>query len=225
MRRFRVTFVPLILALIAVLAMAALVDDRNTRTWGVVMGLTTVAAIGYGAYQEHLATRAVAVARRRLGGTWFDDIRREVDRARRHEHAVAVAKITVPRHSPVDETARLIEAIRPSGAGRAGPRSADRFWRSGGSVYLLLPETTAAGARTVVTRAIRSDPALADAAWQVASFPEDAITVGALFEALGTRPPRAEELPAPAIDGAAPLDVPVSLGTGASASASPPDDA
>jgi hypothetical protein len=220
MRRFRVTFVPLILALIALLAMVALVDDRNVRTWAVVMGLTAVAAIGYGAYQEHLATRAVAVARRRLGGTWFDDIRREIDRSRRHDHAVALAKITTPGHSS-EETALLVEAIRPTGAGRAGPRSADRFWRSGGSVYLLLPETTAAGARAVVTRAIHSDPLLADSAWQVASFPEDAITVGALFEALGTRPPRAEELPTPVAEVPAPAEAPVPLGRGAS----PTDDA
>jgi hypothetical protein len=223
MRRLRLTFVPLILAVVAMLAMLALVQDRNTRTWGVVMGLTTVAAVGYGAYQEHLATRAVAIARRRLGGTWFDDIRREIDRARRHEHAVSVAKITVPSGSGVNSTARLIEAIQPTGAGRAGPRSADRFWRSGGSMYLLLPETTGEGARAVVSRAIHADPALADCTWQVASFPEDAVTVGALFEALGTRPPRAEELPSSAGTIPASLDASVALRTGASAS--PPDDA
>lgn len=221
MRRARITFVPLILAIVAMLAMLALVQDRNTRTWGVVMGLTTVAAVGYGAYQEQLASRAVAIARRRLGGTWFDDIRREVDRARRHEHPVALAKITVPGAAAADETARLIEAIRPSGAGRAGPRSADRFWRSGGSVYLLLPETTADGARSVVARAILADPSLIKSAWRVASFPEDALTVGALFEALGTRPPRAEELPSPT--GPAAVDGPVALETGTGAS--PSDDA
>lgn len=223
MRRFRVTFVPLFLAIIALLAMIALVDDRNVRTWAVVMGLTTVTAIGYGAYQEHLATRAVAVARRRIGGTWFDDIRREVDRARRHEHAVSLAKITVPSHSAPDVTARLTEAIHPTGAGRAGPRSADRFWRTGGSVYLLLPETTAEGARTVVRRAIHADPTLATSDWQVASFPEDAITVGALFEALGTRPPRAEELPQPTGDEPETADAHAALGSGAGAT--PSDDA
>lgn len=222
MHRFRVTFVPLILAVVAMLAMLALVQDRNIRTWGVVMGLTTVAAIGYGAYQETLATRALAIARRRLGGTWFDDIRREIDRARRHEHAVSLAKITVPGHAGAKETARLIEAIRPTGAGRSGPRSSDRFWRSGGSVYLLLPETTAEGARTVVSRAIHADPLLADASWQVASFPEDALTVGALFEALGTRPPRAEDLPSAAGDVPTAVDAPMPLGSSAAA---PRDDA
>ena len=223
MRRFRVTFVPLILALVALLAMLALVQDRNTRTWAVVLGLTTVAAIGYGAYQEHLATRAVAVARRRIGGTWFDDIRREIDRARRHERPVALAKITVPSHAGPELTAQLIEAIQPTGAGRAGPRSADRYWRSGDSVYLLLPETTTDGGRAAVHRAINATPALADSAWQVASFPEDAITVGALFEALGTRPPRAEELPQPSRDEPVGLDTHSPVRTGASAS--PPDKA
>jgi hypothetical protein len=218
MRRFRVTFVPLMLAVIALLAMVALVQDRNVRTWAVVMGLTTVAAVGYGAYQELVATRAVAIARRRLGGTWFDDIRRELDRARRHEHAVALARITLPPQSTPDATTRLIEAIQPTGAGRAGPRSADRFWRSGGSVYLLLPETTADGARAVVRRAILTDPSLGSSSWHVASFPEDAITVGALFEALGTRPPRAEELPQTTGDEPLTREAHATLGTGAAPS-------
>lgn len=222
MHRLRLTVVPLVLGVVALLAMLALVDDRNTRTWAVVMGLTTVAAVSYGAYQEHVASRAVAIARRRLGGTPFDDVRREMDRARRHERSVAVVRIVVPSSASPQAVAKLIDAIHPSGAGRSGPRSADRFWRSGDSIYLLLPETAGAGARSVVRRTIAASTDFADCEWTVAAFPEDALTVGALFAALGASPPRAEDLPLPAREGLGALDPHVALGSGVGAG--PPED-
>lgn len=194
MRRARISYVPLILGIVGMLAMVALVQDRNVRTWSVVLGLTTVAAVSYAAYQEHLATRAVTVARRRLGGSPFDELRREMDRARRHERPFALARITP--HPSGEVTARmLLERLRSNGD-RPELRSADRFWRSGGDYFLLLPETSSQAARAVVERAVTAADQTLDADWQVVAFPEDGLTSTALFQGLGAPPPRAEELPA-----------------------------
>lgn len=197
MRRFRITFVPLILAVIALLAMVALVQDRNTRTWAVVMGLTTVAAVGYGAYQEHVATRAIGLARRRLGGTPFDDVRREMDRARRHERPFALVRVPLSTDTDASTAALLSALVRPA-SDRTGLRTVDRTWRIGNSLFLLLPETTADAARVAVSR-VGAEDAIADGRWPVAAFPEDGLTIGALFEALGARPPRGEELSLPLV--------------------------
>lgn len=195
MRRIRVSFVPLILAVVALLAMIALVQDRNIRTWAVVMGLTTVAAVSYGAYQEHVATRAIGVARRRIGGTPFDDLRLEMDRARRHERPFAIVRIHLETNESAPEvTTALIAALR-SNQRRPALRSVDSWWRSANDVFLLLPETSADAAR-VALRRVGGDEAVLTGHWQVAAFPENGITVGALFEALGARPPGGEDLPA-----------------------------
>jgi hypothetical protein len=196
MRRIRVSFVPLILAAVALLAMVALVQDRNIRTWAVVMGLTTVAAVSYGAYQEHVATRAIAVARRRIGGTPFDELRREMDRARRHERPFAVVRIRLGSGGTDGQsTETLVTALRAGDEARSALRSIDRWWRSANDLFLLLPETSADAAR-VALRRVGGDQAVLTGMWQVAAFPEDGITTGALFEALGARPPGGEDLPA-----------------------------
>ena len=195
MRRSRISYVPLILGIVGMLAMVALVQDRNVRTWAVVMGLTTVAAVSYAAYQEHIATRAVTIARNRLGGAPYDELRREMDRARRHERPFALARI-MPTPSHEESTLTLLARLGSNGR-RKGVRSADRVWRSGGDVFLLLPETTSEAARTVVERATSSGETLMTAGWQIVEFPEDGLTSTALFESLGASPPRAEELPTP----------------------------
>jgi hypothetical protein len=193
MRHFRISYVPLILGLVGLLAMFALVQDKNVRTWAVVMGLTTVAAVSYAAYQEHIATRAVAVARQRLGGTPFDEMRREMDRARRHERPFAI-----PVAGSADATMALLAELRSAGGKHHGLRSIDRSWRSSDSVFLLLPETSSEGARSVIRRAVTSGAGVLSGEWRVVAFPEDGLTAGALFEALGSRAPRGEDLPAPA---------------------------
>ena len=198
MRHFRISYVPLILGLVGLLAMFALVQDKNIRTWAVVMGLTTVAAVSYAAYQEHIATRAVAVARQRLAGTPFDEMRREMDRARRHERPFALARIPVADSQDADATSALLAELRSAGGKDPGLRSIDRSWRSSDSVFLLLPETSSEGARSVIRRAIASGAGILGGEWRVVSFPEDGLRAGALFEALGTRAPRGEDLPAPA---------------------------
>jgi hypothetical protein len=195
MRRIRVSFVPLILAVVALLAMIALVQDRNDRTWAVVMGLTTVAAVIYGAHQEHVATRAIALARRRIGGMPYDVLRAEMDRARRHERPFAVVRIRLGSPGDQASTSALVASLRADEVRGTALRSIDRWWRSGNDLFLLLPETSADAAR-VALRRVGSDEAVLSGSWQVAAFPENGITTGALFEALGVRPPGGEDLPA-----------------------------
>ena len=185
MRRRELTHVPLILAIVAVIAMVALVQDRNVRTWATVMGLTSVAAVGYAAYQEQRATRAVSIARRRLGGAPYDELRREMDRARRHERPFSLVRI---RATDVRSLGASVH-----GQGTPALRSTDRFWKRGADLYLLLPETSSPGVDTVLRRAL-SDPLEVAEDWRVASFPADGVTVGALFAALGAPAPRGEDL-------------------------------
>ncbi len=196
MRRIRVSFVPLILAVVALLAMIALVQDRNDRTWAVVMGLTTVAAIIYGAHQEHVATRAIALARRRVGGLPYDVLRGEMDRARRHERPFAVVRIRLGS-AEIDHaaTSTLVAALKAGADRRSALRSIDRWWRTSNDLFLVLPETSADAAR-IALRRVGGDQAVLNGSWQVAAFPEDGLTTGALFEALGARPPGGEDLPA-----------------------------
>ena len=140
-------------AFVALLAMIALVQDRNDRTWSVVMGLTTVAAVAYGAYQEHVATRAIALARRRVGGMPYDILRREMDRARRHERPFAVVRIRLGKaESDHAATSALVAALRAEGDRRSALRSIDRWWRSGNDLFLVLPETSADAARVALRR-------------------------------------------------------------------------
>lgn len=197
-RRGTVSYVPLILGIVGVLAMLALVDDRNVRTWAIVIGCTTVAAVGYAAYQEQRANRAVAIARRRSADVPYDELRREMDRARRHERPFALARIRMPRAATPSKAVDLPETFR-----RMAWRSTDRAWRRGRDLYLLLPETTA-DATTAMLRRTLDVTASDGIEFRVAAFPESGVTVGALFRTLGASAPRSDDVqidsPAPSID-------------------------
>ncbi len=184
------THVPLILGIVAVIAMAALVSDHNVRTWAIVMGFTTVAAIGYAAYHEKQAIRAVGIARRRLGSVPYDELRREMDRARRHERPFALARL---RLAPRGASAAGNPAWSPLDDAQPPIRSTDRVWKSGRDLYLLMPETSKAGAEAIIARALAVHPE-PSTEWRVASFPGDGVTVGALFTELGAPAPHGEDL-------------------------------
>lgn len=186
--------VPIVLGFVAIMAMLGAAGDRDdVGIWATVLGLTTLAAVAYSAFQEQRAGRAIALARRRLGSAPYDALRHEMDRARRHERPLALARIQL---AAVDG-ARGVHALL------AGPttgtptllRSTDRSWRDGRSVYLLLPETSTAAATSMVRRAVAAQPAIEPGSWRVVAFPEDGLTIGALFEALDGPAPRSEELP------------------------------
>lgn len=200
MSRPQISYVPVILAVVGILAGAALVSDHNVRTWAVVMSCTTLAAVGYGAYQEHRAHRAVRIARTRVGTVPYDEVRREMDRARRHERPFALAQINLESTTEGKAgSARTMHDLT-STSRRPMWRSTDRFWRVGRSLYLLMPETTAAAAREMVRRALRHRPDVLDAATVVA-FPEDGVTAGALFARLGAALPSEDDVRTPDTEG------------------------
>lgn len=188
MMRRGITHVPLILGIVGMIAMAALVSDHNVRTWAIVMGFTTVAAIGYAAYQEKQAIRAVGIARRRLGSVPYDELRREMDRARRHERPFALARLRLASRSVANGSPLpLLDDARPA------VRSTDRVWRTGRDLYVLMPETSKPGAEAIIGRALSVRPELSTE-WRIASFPSDGVTVGALFAELGAGAPRGDDL-------------------------------
>jgi len=193
MTRGGISYVPVVLGLIGLLAGLALVSDHNVRTWAVVMSCTTLAAVGYAGYQEQRAQRAVRMARRRIGTVPYDEVRREMDRARRHERPLAIARLGFAKSVDGLSSARHMLGELNSASGRSPWRSTDRFWRDGRNLYLLMPETTAASARAMVGRALHVESeTVVDA--RVASFPEDGVTVGALFQTLGSSPPAADDV-------------------------------
>lgn len=194
MRRFgrsprgSISYVPLVLGIVGVLAMLALVDDRNVRTWAIVIGCTTVAAVSYAAYQEQRANRALSIVRRRSAAMPYDELRREMDRARRHERPFALARVRLPR------SGRPSRAVAfPHSLMRMTWRSTDRAWRSGRDLYLLLPETTIASASLVLERALDAETT-DDLEIHIAAFPDSGLTVGALFESLGGAAPRSDDV-------------------------------
>lgn len=193
MTRAGISYVPVVLGLIGLLAGLALVSDHNVRTWAVVMSCTTLAAVGYGAYQEQRAQRAVRLARKRIGTVPYDEVRREMDRARRHERPLAIARLEFSKDGGGFSSARqMLDELNKVGA-RPLWRSTDRFWRDGRNLFLLLPETRAASALAMVERALRArSETVVDA--RVASFPENGVTVGALFQTLGSSPPAADDV-------------------------------
>jgi len=194
MPRLGISYVPIVLGVVGLLAGLALVSDHNVRTWAVVMSCTTIAAVGYGAYQEQRAHRAIRIARLRVGSVPYDEVRREMDRARRHERPFALARVqfSVNAGGKAPSARWMMEQLSVASSRRLW-RSTDRFWRNGRSLYLILPETTARSAEAMVTRAVRERSDLLELGTIVA-FPEDGVTIGSLFARLGAQPPAADDL-------------------------------
>jgi hypothetical protein len=122
---------------------------------------------------------------------------REIERSRRYRHALTLIRVAPGPSSP----ARLIRT-RPQRVGRPGLRrrdpleqlaaqlrrclrSGDVAWSDGSALFVLLPETDAAGAHAMLARfrgaarAVVGEPDV-----RVASFPEHGLTHHALREAV-----------------------------------------
>jgi hypothetical protein len=105
--------------------------------------------------------------------TEFD---RELERTRRTERPCA---LLWTRPSAASEPALAIAA---SIADRL--RAVDRVWVEDDQVFVLLPETTADGARAATTRITRSAEPLAGLSVRKAVFPDDGLTRDALLQAV-----------------------------------------
>ncbi len=117
----------------------------------------------------------------------WDALRRELDRSRRFERSFVLMR--VPASEALQTAAGSVPAARgPLGALPLLLRGLDQAWTMEGSIYVVLPESTRASAIALIAR-LRStmpDAALEDI--QIAEFPEDGLTTGALVANLRTVP-------------------------------------
>ncbi len=106
------------------------------------------------------------------GQALADVLGREIERARRHQHPLALARVT-----PTDGTS--VDTLR----GRI--RMLDHAWADGDAVMLLLTETDHAAGERLMERLQADGLILASS---VTAFPEDALTSGALIARVGVEP-------------------------------------
>lgn len=118
----------------------------------------------------------------------WDAFRRELDRSRRFGRQFVLMKI------PAGETLRApggsVSAPRgPLGAMPLAFRAIDQAWTMDGSVYAVLPESNRSAAMALIARLRTSMPdAAALDEIQIAEFPEDGLTTGALVASLRAAP-------------------------------------
>jgi hypothetical protein len=122
-----------------------------------------------------------------------DPLCREIERSRRYRHAFTLIRVAPESRRVIRPGRRRHEALDELAAGlRACVRTGDVAWSEGSALYVLLPETDAAGADAVVERFRRAARAVAgDADVRVASFPEQGLTDHALRAAVARPPLRA----------------------------------
>lgn len=106
--------------------------------------------------------------------TGWEDVHRELARARRHERPLAIVRL--PGASGTDAAARSA-AIAPY------LRRIDRTWSEHGDVNVLLPEADRSAAEILVERLRKRQPDAVGGA-NIATFPADGLTSGALLAAL-----------------------------------------
>jgi hypothetical protein len=121
-----------------------------------------------------------------------DPLCREIERSRRYRHAFTLIRVAPESRRVIRPGRRRHDALDELAAAlRACVRTGDVAWSEGSALYVLLPETDAAGADAVVERFRRAVRAVAeDAEVRVASFPEQGLTDHALRAAVARRPLR-----------------------------------
>ncbi|MEA2537104.1 MAG: hypothetical protein QOF11_1338 [Chloroflexota bacterium] len=150
--------------------------------WGIATGNPwPIAVVGLIVLLVAFMSRA-RLADRRVGRTaapaltttGWEDVHRELARARRHERPLAIVRL--PGASGTDAAARSA-AIAPY------LRRIDRTWSEHGDVNVLLPEADRAAAEILVERLRKRQPEAVGGA-NIATFPADGLTSGALLAAL-----------------------------------------
>ena len=199
-----ISLAPVILAAVGLIALWALLDDKNVRTWGAVMAAVTISSAAYAAFMERNAAQALRLARSRRGSLPRDEVRRELDRARRHERPLAFLRLETD--GSTDDARELLRRILGGSERTPALRSADRAWRQGRSVYVVMPETTSDDATHFVERLAVTNAALDVSTSRVVAFPEHGVTTGALFAALHAAEPGLDQVE----PGTAPAAVPAS---------------
>ena len=146
------------------------------RAGDVVMaGIALVACLGFliaagSSRAAHDPSRPWRGAARAGEGGW-DELRRELDRARRFNRSFSVVRIDGCEGAPEHVLQGVSQLLR----------ICDRAWASGGEVYVLMPETSPDAAISALARF-----STADARFEVraVSFPADGSTSEALLDQL-----------------------------------------
>jgi hypothetical protein len=117
----------------------------------------------------------------------FDELRREIDRSRRGDHA---ATLVCVESSVVGAGWRARHELeRIVGRLEAMVRTIDSVWLHHHAVYLLLPETDREAAEALVSRLWRETPDLLPfERLRMACFPRDGLTPNALRQAVAHSP-------------------------------------
>jgi len=126
----------------------------------------------------------------------WDTLRREIDRSRRYRHPVTLIRVQPPAPAAPSPRPRREVRVRRGAdplldvveAMRRTLRSGDAAWSERGELFVVLAETDGPAAGALVSR-LRScaDGVLAEASIQLASFPEDGLTIGALRAVIARR--------------------------------------
>jgi hypothetical protein len=128
-----------------------------------------------------------------VGRSW-DALGRELDRSRRFERRFVLMRI--PASDALDPDGRTSARKGVLGVLPMVLRSIDHAWTMEGSVMTVLPESNRDSAMALIAR-LRStmpDPSALDEV-QIAEFPEDGVTIGALVASLRTTPAPGESAP------------------------------
>jgi hypothetical protein len=143
---------------------------RNQEVSGAV-GFTR--ALG----QARLNGRASPWVRQVEASVGWSDLSHELERSRRYRHHFVIVRISSER--PADEALALAQVVR----------TIDGVWADGPHVYLLLRESDRTMADALLARLSSLFPHIFAKDVQMAAFPEDGVTRGALLACLATRPP------------------------------------
>ncbi len=107
--------------------------------------------------------------------TGWEDVHRELARARRHERPLAIVRL--PGTAVSDASARAT-VIAPS------LRRIDRIWAEHGDVIVLLPDSDRPAAERLIERLRSRQPGAVGDDPAIATFPADGLSSGALLSAL-----------------------------------------
>lgn len=145
-----------------------------------VVGMLIVAVGATLVVAAVLATTWPAAPETTADDTAWTEFRRELRRARRSARPLTLLRIPTPERTSA-ESPDAATIVRDIGGEL---RLIDRTWVDGDSIYVMLPESSRAAAVVVVDRLAAASATSAIGAAQMATFPEDGLTSGALLAAV-----------------------------------------
>lgn len=148
--------------------------------FGVIAGALVAIVGGSLVTAAVLATTWPASAEASADDAAWTEFRRELRRARRSARPLTLLRIPTPERTSSDspDAGTIVRDIGEE------LRLIDRTWVDGDSIYVMLPESSRAAAGEVIDRLRSVAATSAIGAAQMATFPEDGLTSGALLAAV-----------------------------------------